>query len=43
MNYISAEEYELLSFFEVEPERASPDIPWPYNDFSYCVSLAHMT
>jgi hypothetical protein len=39
MNYISAEEYELLSFFEVEPERASPDIPWPYNDFSYCVSL----
>jgi len=39
MNYISAEEYELLSFFEVEPERASPDIPWPYNDFSYRVSL----
>jgi hypothetical protein len=39
MNYISAEEHELLSFFEVEPERASPDIPWPYNDFSYRVSL----
>ncbi|WP_155397290.1 hypothetical protein [Stutzerimonas stutzeri] len=39
MNYISAEEYELLSFFEVEPERSSPDTPWPYNDFSYKVSL----
>ncbi|MCQ2032273.1 hypothetical protein [Stutzerimonas zhaodongensis] len=39
MDYITAEEYELLSFFEVEPERASPDIPWPYNDFSYRVSL----
>ena len=39
MNYISAEEHELLSFFEVEPERASPDTPWPYNDFSYHVSL----
>jgi len=39
MSYISAEEVELLSFFEVEPQLADRDIPWPYNDFSYQVAL----
>ncbi|GAB3354138.1 hypothetical protein GCM10027430_21190 [Lysobacter tyrosinilyticus] len=39
MSYITAEELELLSFFEVEPERADPDRPWPFNDFSYRVTL----
>ncbi len=39
MTGITAEELELLSFFEVEPSRADKDIPWPYNDFSYQVEL----
>ncbi len=39
MNYISVEELELLSFFEVEPVLADKDIPWPYNDFSYRVEI----
>lgn len=38
MTYISAEELELLSFFEVEPDRLDADVPWPYNDFAYQVS-----
>ncbi len=39
MNGITAEELELLSFFEVEPTRADPGIPWPYNDLTYKVEL----
>ena len=39
MTGITAEELDLLSFFEVEPTRADADIPWPYNDFSYRVEL----
>lgn len=34
---ISAEDYELLGFFEVEPEMMEPDDPWPYNDSVYKV------
>src|SRR5262245_46669203 len=32
---ISAEELELLSFFEVEPKRQDEDGEWPHNDFLY--------
>jgi hypothetical protein len=39
MNYVSVEELELLTFFEVEPSRADRDIPWPYNEFSYRLCL----
>jgi len=38
-NYVSVEELELLSFFEVEPSRADRDIPWPYNDFCYQLEI----
>ena len=34
MAYISAEEWEVLGFFGVEPE-TDDDTPWPYNDFLY--------
>ena len=43
MHYVTVEEFELLSFFEVEPVRADKDIPWPYNDFSYNVDLGQYT
>ena len=39
MKSITAEEFELLSFFEVEPQQSDPGIPWPYNDYSYAVEL----
>ena len=39
MNILSAEELDLLSFFEVEPERIDSDIPWPYNHFTYRVQI----
>jgi hypothetical protein len=39
MSYVTIEELELLSFFEVEPTRADRGIPWPYNDFSYHLEL----
>jgi hypothetical protein len=35
---ISAEELELLSFFEVEPKRQDDGAEWPYNDFLYEVT-----
>ena len=35
MTPISAEEWEVLSFFEVQPKLADKDIAWPYNDFLY--------
>ena len=37
MRYISAEDWELLSFFEVEPQRLDPSIPWVYDDSVYLV------
>lgn len=43
MSYVSVEELELLSFFEVEPLRADRDIPWPYNDFSYQLDVGQYT
>jgi hypothetical protein len=39
MSYVTVEEFELLSFFGVEPKRADGNVPWPYNDFTYQVSL----
>ena len=35
MSYITAEEIELLTFFEVEPKARHTNGPWPYNDFLY--------
>lgn len=40
---ISAQEWELLSFFAVEPQRLDPDIGWPYNDFSYVIERDDLT
>lgn len=37
MKVISAQEWELLSFIEVEPELESPGDPWPYTDVLYKV------
>ena len=42
MRRITAEEFELLSFFEVEPKLASDD-PWPYADALYEVSQGALT
>lgn len=35
MKYISAQEWELLSFFEVEPQRSDSSIAWVYDDSNY--------
>ena len=32
---ITAAEWEVLGFFEVEPETLDKDEAWPYNDFLY--------
>jgi hypothetical protein len=40
---ISAQEYELLSFFEVAPSVMDEDVPWPYNDFLYEVEKDDFT
>ncbi len=32
---ITAEEWEVLGFFEVEPKTVDADIGWPYNEFLY--------
>lgn len=37
MKYISAEDWELLSFFEVEPRRLDPSVPWVYDDSVYLI------
>jgi len=37
MKFISAEDWQLLSFFEVEPELMEPEDPWPYVDALYRV------
>jgi hypothetical protein len=43
MRIISAEEWQLLSFFEVEPEMADPSVPWVYNDSVYVVTDGDIT
>ena len=35
MDIISAEEWQLLSFFEVEPTPTDKDVAWPYNEYLY--------
>jgi len=37
MKSITAQDWELLSFFEIEPELLDPDAPWVYNDALYNV------
>ena len=39
MDYITVEEFELLSFFETMPKQADPGIAWPYNDYTYNVEI----
>ena len=39
MNSITAQEWELLSFFEAEPEFLDPEVPWAYNDALYRVRV----
>ncbi|WP_269321366.1 hypothetical protein [Bordetella petrii] len=39
MSGLSIAEHELLCFFEAEPRRADPDVPWPYNSFTYRASI----
>jgi hypothetical protein len=39
MSTVTVKEFELMSFFEVEPQPLDPDVPWPYSDFSYHVEL----
>lgn len=43
MGYLTVEEFELLSFFEVLPHQADPEIAWPYNNFSYHVEVGPYT
>ena len=43
MSPISAEEHELLSFFEVEPTIGDKEQEWPYNDYSYCVTRGELS
>ena len=35
MDVISADEGELLEFFQVEPQRCDANVPWPYNGLRY--------
>lgn len=37
MSYISAKEWELSSFFEVEPQRLDFFVPWVYDRSTYVV------
>ena len=41
--FISAEEWQLLAFFEVEPTKLDADIAWPYNQFTYRRELGDVT
>ena len=34
---VTAEEWQVLSFFEVQPELSDPDEPWCYNDAVYVI------
>ena len=40
MSVVSAEEWQLLSFFEAEPTLRDSDVPWCYNDALYTVEAA---
>jgi hypothetical protein len=42
MKTITAQEWELLSFFEVEPELLDSGVPWIYNDALYRVTRDHL-
>lgn len=39
MSGLSVDEHELPCFFEAEPRRADPDVPWPYNSLTYRASI----
>src|SRR5262245_15193068 len=43
MPSISIEEWQLLSFFAVEPELLDADLPWCYNDALYQVRRGDLT
>ena len=43
MDVISAEEWQLTSFFEVAPSYPDPDSPWPYNEVVYEVSRGDLS
>ncbi|MCP4599560.1 MAG: hypothetical protein GY847_03305 [Proteobacteria bacterium] len=43
MRRISAEEWQLISFFEVEPQRRDPSSPWEYDDSVYVVTDGDIT
>lgn len=38
MSHVTADEWQFLSFFEVEPTLADADVPWCYNQAVYEVS-----
>lgn len=38
MSHVTAEEWQFLSFFAVEPTLADADVPWCYNEAVYKVS-----
>jgi hypothetical protein len=40
---ISAEEWQFLAFFEVEPTKLDADVGWPYNDFTYSRTVGDLT
>jgi hypothetical protein len=40
MRPITAEEWELLSFFEVEPQLTDPGDPWDFNTALYVIDTA---
>ncbi len=43
MSYISAKEWELLSFFEVEPHRLDLSVPWIYDDSIYFIEAENLS
>lgn len=43
MANVSAEEWQLLSLFEVEPELLDAEVPWAYNDAVYRVQQGDLT
>ena len=43
VDVISAEEWQLTSFFEVVPSYPDPDSPWPYTEVVYEVSRGDLS
>ncbi|WP_172205386.1 hypothetical protein [Niveibacterium sp. COAC-50] len=43
MGAISADELDLLTFFECEPKLRDADVPWTYNDALYEFSLGELS